>query len=188
MDLTKVKDTFCSYCGTRYAQPLHYPRKCANAACGVEVWANPIPVSVVLIPVLHGGRTGILVIRRGIEPRRGLLAIVGGFVEEQETWQAAGAREAKEESGVTIDPAGLQPFWFTSTEPRPNRVLLFSVAATLHSNELPPFQADHEATERGLVFGPQGLAQVFSFPLHVQAAERFFQSHNIVGSHDFVAL
>lgn len=189
---SKVKDAFCSYCGTAFPPPLRYPRRCPSASCGVEIWANPIPVAVVLVPVLHTldgvERTGLLVVRRAIEPRRGLLALVGGFVEEQETWQAAGAREIREEAGVTIDPTQLSPFWYTSTEPRPNRVLLFSVAAPLSAAGLPPFPQNAEASERGLVFGPEGLAEVFAFPLHVKAAERYFAAHGQSGPHRFVSV
>lgn len=187
---TKIKDSFCSYCGTAFTPPLRYPRRCPSESCGMDVWANPIPVAVVLVPVqtVREGveRTGLLVVRRAIEPRRGRLVPVGGFVEEQETWQAAGAREVFEEAGVTIDPAGLTPLWYTSTEPRPNRVLLFSVAKTLQAATLPPFPQNVEASERGLVFGPAGLADVFAFPLHVQAAERYFAAHGQSGPHDFM--
>lgn len=185
---SRIKDTFCSYCGTAFATTRSYPRTCANPDCGVQIWANPIPVAVVLQPIQHGDRTGLLVVRRAIEPRRGLLVLVGGFVEEQETWQSAGAREVFEEAGLQIDASGLSPFWYTSTEPRPNRVLLFSTASPLPSSELPPFPANVEASERGLVFGPQGLAEVFAFPLHARAAERYFLMKGIVGAHDFVAL
>jgi len=183
-----IRDSYCSYCGTAYPQPLRYPRKCVSSACGMEVWANPIPVAVVLLPILHQGRTGLLVVRRAIEPRRGRLALVGGFVEEQETWQAAAAREVREEAAVSIDPNRLEPFFFTSTEPRPNRVLLFATAAPLSIDSLPPFQENSEVSERGLVFGPAGLAEVFAFPLHAQAAERFFTGRGIVGGHDYIPL
>lgn len=184
----RIKDRFCSYCGTAFATPLVYPRTCPNPDCGVQIWANPIPVAVVLQPILHNDRTGLLVVRRAIEPRRGFLALVGGFVEEQETWQAAGAREVFEEAGLRVDAGGLSPFWYTSTEPRPNRVLLFSTAAALSNADLPNFPSNAEASERGVVFGPQGLADVFAFPLHARAAERYFASQGITGGHDFIAL
>jgi len=184
----RIKDAFCSYCGTAFPTPLVYPRTCPSPACGVQIWANPIPVAVVLQPIVHGERTGLLVVRRAIEPRRGLLALVGGFVEEQETWQAAGAREVFEEAGLRIEASGLSPFWYTSTEPRPNRVLLFSAATPLPASALPSFPANAEASERGLVFGPAGLADVFAFPLHARAAERYFAAQGITGAHDFVAI
>jgi len=94
---------------------------------------DPIPVSVMLLPVVTGDRTGLLVVRRSIEPRLGKLALVGGFLEEQETWAEGAVREVREETGVVISPNTLAPFWFTSTEPRPNRVLLFSTAQPVAS-------------------------------------------------------
>jgi hypothetical protein len=54
-------DSFCNACGARFANVDHYPRSCE--ACGVQVWANPIPVAVTLVPVSFGARTGLLVVR-----------------------------------------------------------------------------------------------------------------------------
>jgi 8-oxo-dGTP diphosphatase len=73
-----IRDQFCSACGTAYVAREAYPRRCPEPACGLEVWANPIPVAVTLVPVIDGARTGLLVVRRGIEPGRGRLALVGG--------------------------------------------------------------------------------------------------------------
>lgn len=180
-----TRDTFCSYCGTRY-EAAGYPRTCAS--CKVQVWANPIPVSVVLLPVEKDGRTGLLVVRRGIAPGLGKLALVGGFLEEHETWSEGGARELREETGVRLDAKKLTPFWFTSTEPRPNRVLLFSVAEPVVASALDPFTPDHETTERGLVFGAKGLEDVFAFPLHAEAVRRFFASTGREGAHDYAVI
>jgi ADP-ribose pyrophosphatase YjhB (NUDIX family) len=177
-----ARDTFCSFCGTPYASTDRYPRTCAK--CGVQVWANPIPVSVVLLPVVDGARTGLLVIRRGIEPGLGKLALVGGFLEEHETWAEGGARELHEETGAVVDPATLSPFWFTSTAPRPNRVLLFSLAEPVPASGVAPFAPDHETTERGLIYGARGLEEVFAFPLHAEAARRYFGARGIDAAHD----
>lgn len=182
--MTLARDTFCSFCGTAYEPPLRYPRTCTS--CKTQVWANPIPVSVVLVPVMKSGKTGLLVVRRDIEPGKGKLAIAGGFLEDHETWQVGGAREVSEETGVTIDPAMLTPLWFTSSAPRPNRVLLFSVAAPLNASALGTYERDHETSERGLVFGPDGLDDIFAFPLHAEAARRFFAERGITGDHGFV--
>lgn len=182
--MTLVRDTFCSFCGTAHQAPLQYPRTCTG--CKTQIWANPIPVSVVLVPVLREGKTGLLVVRRDIEPRKGKLAIVGGFLEEHETWQVGGAREVREETGVVVDAAKLTAFWFVSTEPRPNRVLLFSVAEPLDVSALGPYVRDKETSERGLVFGPGGLDDIFAFPLHAEAARRFFADRGLTGAHDYV--
>ena len=178
-----ARDSFCSFCGTAFTPPLAYPRTCAS--CKTQIWSNPIPVSVVLVPVVKDGRTGLLTIRRAIEPQIGKLAIVGGFLEDHETWAQGGAREVREETGVTIDPKTLTPFWFTSTEPKPNRVLLFSVATPIDASALGTFTPDHETSERGLIFGPGSLEEIFAFPLHIQAAARFFAERAIVGAHSY---
>lgn len=153
----------------------------------MTIWANPIPVSVVLQPVDDGGRVGLLVVRRSIEPKKGLLALVGGFLEEHETWQVGGAREIREETGVDIEATGLEPFWFTSTEPKPNRVLLFSLARPIEASSMPPFTASNETSERGLIYGPGRLSEVFAFPLHVEAARRFFVARGVTAEHDYQA-
>lgn len=177
------RDLFCSRCGRAYEEVRAYPRNCGG--CGLQVWANPLPVSVVLVPVEHEGDTGLLVVRRAIEPRLGLLALVGGFLEDHETWQEGGAREVKEETGAVIDPATLTPLCFISSAPRPNRVLLFSVATPLPSAALPPFALSPETSERGLVYGPTGLDEVFAFPLHVDAARRYFADRQVDRPHDY---
>ena len=170
-----TKDTFCSHCGTKFEPPLAYPRTCAQ--CMTTIWANPIPVAVVLVPIVRGARTGLLVVRRGIEPGKGKLALVGGFVEEHESWQVGGAREVREEVGVEIAASRIEPFYFVSTEPRPNRVLLFSIAPAIEESALAPFVPNAETMERTVVFAEDGYAD-FAFPLHAEAARRFFDSRS----------
>lgn len=179
------RDTFCSTCGARYPEPLSYPRTCAS--CRAQVWANPIPVCVALVPIVDDARTGLLVIRRAIPPGVGKLALVGGFLEAHEAWQDGCAREVREETGLEIDPTGLAPLHFASSAPRPDRVLLFALARAMPASALPPWQPGTETSERGLVFGPGGLDEECAFPLHAAAARRFFAERGIEGSHRFVA-
>lgn len=174
-----TRDTFCSFCGTAYEAPLTYPRRCAK--CQVSVWSNPLPVSVVLLPVAHALGEGLLVVRRSIEPKKGLLALTGGFLEDHETWQQGGVREVREETLVLVEPSSLTPFWFTSTEPKPNRVLLFSVARGIEAAAMPAFVPSSETSERGLVFGPEGLETLFAFGLHVEAVRRYFSARGVTG-------
>lgn len=178
-----MRDSFCSFCGAAYPPPLAYPRACPS--CKTKVWSNPIPVSVVLLPVRHALGEGLLVVRRSIEPKKGLLALTGGFLEDHETWQQGGAREVREETGVVIDPATLSSFWFTSTAPKPNRVLLFSVARPIDASVMPAFAVSNETTERGLIFGPDGLEGIFAFDLHVAAMQRYFAASGITGPHRY---
>jgi len=183
--MPRVRDTFCSFCGTKYPEPLVYPRTCAS--CSTQVWSNPVPVCVVLVQVADGERTGLLTIRRAIPPGIGKLALVGGFLEDHESWQAGGAREVREETGVEIDGSKLEPLSYASSSPKPNRVLLFSLAPVIPVSALPPFQTDSETSERGLVYGPDGLDEAFAFSLHVEAARRYFADRSIRGAHGFAA-
>jgi ADP-ribose pyrophosphatase YjhB (NUDIX family) len=181
--MKRARDSFCSSCGTGFPDLRGYPRRCP--ACGAETWANPIPISIVLLPIHHRGTTGLLVVRRDIEPHRGHLALVGGFVEEHETWQAAGARDMREEAGVRVDPDSLETFWFASSRPYPSRVLLFSLAPPIASGDLAPFAPCGAASERGAIFGCAGLSELFAFPLHVEAVELYFEGR---GSADYTPL
>ena len=179
-----MRDAYCSHCGASFGGVTTYPRTCTK--CSTTLWANPIPVSVVLVPVKKNGAEGLLCVRRSIEPKKGLLALTGGFLEEHETWQQGGAREVREETQVLVEPASLTAFWFTSTQPKPNRVLLFSLAPALEAaTALRPFQPTNETSERGLVFGPEGLDALFAFDLHVEAMRRYFSSRGISGGHRY---
>ena len=179
------RDTYCNYCGAKYPEPLRYPRTCP--ACEAQVWANPIPVSVVIVPILDGARTGVLVVRRAIPPGVGMLALPGGFLEAHESWQVGGAREVREETGISIEPATLEPLWWASSTPVPNRVMLFGVAAPLALAALPPFVANSETQERGVIFGPEGLDPAFVFSTHIEAARRYFSRAQIAGPLTFEA-
>lgn len=177
-----VRDSFCSFCGAAHVSRT-YPRTCPG--CGTTIWANPIPVVVVLAPVEHEGRRGLLVVRRGIEPARGKLALVGGFLEEHERWQEGAAREVREETAVILEPSTIEPFYYVSTEPKPNRVLLFSIAAPL-TGALPPHVPNAETAERGIIFGLEGLEDEFGFALHLEAARRYLGREGLVGPHGYV--
>jgi len=177
-----MRNAFCSHCGAKLDETASYPRTCAG--CGVQTWANPFPVTVVLLPITSGERTGLLVVRRAIPPI-GALALVGGFVEAHESWQACGARELREEANVVIDPAELAPTWFASSAPRPDHLLVFGTAPPLAAAELPPFRANSEALERGIIFGPGDAAGQLGFPLHAEAAQRYFAARGTTGPLDF---
>ena len=68
------------------------------ATCGYILYLNPKLVACTL-PVLDGK---LLLIRRGIEPGRGLWTIPGGYVDLGESTQEAAVRETLEEAGVEV--------------------------------------------------------------------------------------
>lgn len=157
----------CSWCGAAFPPAVRqgWPRTCP--ACQNTTWRNPLPVTVVLLPV----EAGLLLVRRAIPPAVGKLALPGGFVNHGESWQAAGAREVYEETGIRIDSASLHEFAVHST-PDGNNVLIFGLAAAVKKADLPEFVANEEVSERLLAFSPCDLA----FPLHAQVMQQYFAS------------
>ena len=77
-------------------------------------------------------------------------------------------------------------FDIASSEPRPDRLLVFATTAPLSADRLPRFEPVDETLARGVVFGPGGLDQVFAFSLHTAAARRWFTAQGITGDHDHV--
>ena len=127
-------------------------------------FVNPLPVTIVLVPVDEG----LLLVRRNIEPHKGKLALPGGYIDLGESWQEAGAREVLEETGIVIDPAGIQLVTVYSAPD--GTIIIVSQATPLHSAALPDFVLNEEATERGFISEPQDLA----WPLHTQAVAAYF--------------
>lgn len=96
------KHSHCSYCGNKFEKP-EWPRTCVS--CNNISYVNPLPVVALVVPVLYEEHaTGVLTVRRKQNPESGKLALCGGYMELGETWQEAGARELKEETGIIVDP------------------------------------------------------------------------------------
>ena len=125
-----------------------------------------MPVAVLLLPI--DGR-GLLLVRRTQEPQAGHWSLPGGFIENGESWQDAGARELFEETGFTVDPAGIRLF---DTRSAPDGTLLvFGLAPPQLSERLPKFRASPETSEAMIVQGPRELA----FSTHTETANRYWK-------------
>lgn len=154
--------SFCSFCGVAFMPNQNWPRLCG--ACGSTTYRNPLPVSVVLLPV----DDGLLTVRRAIEPRLGQLALPGGFINYGESWQAAGAREVFEETGITLDAAAISDFRVRSAPD--GTLLVFGLAPALRASDLPSFVPNQETAELVVLRQVEPLA----FPLHTDAAAAYF--------------
>ncbi len=160
----------CSYCGTQWPEGLGWPRICAN--CGETTWSNPLPVAVVLQPVSYpDGQTGVVVIRRDIEPYRGELALPGGFIETGESWREAAVRELWEETGLTA-PAHEVTLFDVHSSYNGFTLLVFGALPTRPVGALPPSAPTTEATEWFPVTEPTRLC----FPTHTKALADFLRN------------
>lgn len=162
MDQKYAKNSHCSYCGQPFPDHLSYPRRCGF--CGNTTYQNPLPVAVVLIPV----DDGLLLVRRAIPPRQGSLALPGGFINVNESWQQAGAREVWEETGLQTAPDAIRLYAVHSAPD--GTVLIFGLTESVRKAELPPFMPNDEVQELVIATAPVELA----FPLHNEVAARFW--------------
>ena len=99
-----MKMTHCVACGNSHDQD-QFPKKCAG--CQHEMFVNPIPVVILLVPVLN---KGVLIQKRGISPGLGQMALISGYVDNGETPEQAAIREAQEECGLKINSATFRGF------------------------------------------------------------------------------
>jgi ADP-ribose pyrophosphatase YjhB (NUDIX family) len=90
---------FCPRCGA--ATIDHRSKKLiVCASCGLELYFNPC--AAVAAIVLDAGNR-VLLVRRAREPARGKLVFPGGFVDDDETAEAALRRELREETNLEVE-------------------------------------------------------------------------------------
>jgi ADP-ribose pyrophosphatase YjhB (NUDIX family) len=88
---------FCPHCGAENPSPGDIPFKCA--ACGFANFFGPVAAVGGLI-INQGGE--LLLVRRARDPGKGLWGLPGGFVDRQETAEAALLREIEEETRLVV--------------------------------------------------------------------------------------
>ena len=87
--------TYCTRCAGELDHSGRHP---LCTACGRTHHRDPkVGVGVV---VVQAGR--LLLVRRGVEPGRGLWALPAGYVDAGEDPREAAAREAQEETGLAV--------------------------------------------------------------------------------------
>jgi ADP-ribose pyrophosphatase YjhB (NUDIX family) len=168
-----MRNPYCTRCGTAFTAEA-YLRTCPG--CGETTWDNPLPVAVTLVPVRAAGATGpggtgIVVVRRGIEPGYGELALPGGFMEVGESWREAAARELREETTIAADPATVRLFDLFSS-PTGHRLIVVAVVPPRDSADLPPMVPNDETLEWLVLPGPRDLV----FDTHTAALAAYFAS------------
>ena len=173
---------FCQSCGGLVVTGPDGHKSCGQ--CGRDIFENPIPVVVALVPVRDQDRIGLLVLRRGIEPGRGKLALPGGFLE-MEAWQSGLSREVEEETRLVLGPDVWSPFGFASSEPQPNRLLAFATCPAVPAADIPEFTPSEETEALGLVFNPDQLDALMAFPLHLAQIQAWFAHHGGTGPAGF---
>ncbi len=86
---------YCPKCKGELEKHEEYLR-CLS--CGEKLYINPTP-GVSVLPIKNGK---VLLSRRGIDPWKGELDTIGGFMKPKESAEEAGLRESLEETGLVV--------------------------------------------------------------------------------------
>lgn len=90
---------FCPMCGSRNIQTLINGRKWLCPDCSFDLYNNTASAVGIII---HNEENEVLFEVRAKDPRKGYLALPGGFTNADESAEAAAARECMEETGIAI--------------------------------------------------------------------------------------
>lgn len=88
---------YCTQCKSELVLSGDYP-KCTS--CNITYYKNSKPTAGIL-PIKDGK---VLLSKRAIAPHKGEIDIIGGFLENGENPKDGIKREAKEETGLDIEP------------------------------------------------------------------------------------
>lgn len=156
---------YCSTCGAKTeARVIGRQRLSVCDACDRIFFRNPKVVVTALIE--DQGR--VLLVRRDIEPGRGLWGLPGGFVDWDEHPEQAMVRECREEIAVRVEPLELLGVEHVLTDDE--GIVILPYRARLVSGE--PVAAD-EVQQVGW-FSPDALPPL-AFSSHRKVLQRWSQ-------------
>lgn len=117
---------FCPVCGggleARRFKPTE-PERLVCTACGFVLYLDP---KIAVGTIIDDGESGIVLVRRAIEPGYGKWVFPGGYVDRGEDVLEAAVREAREESGLDVRLEGLVNIY---SYPRHTPILIVYAAA-----------------------------------------------------------
>jgi ADP-ribose pyrophosphatase YjhB (NUDIX family) len=121
--MTPTDFRFCPRCSQPLLEREAFGRlRPACAACGFVYFRDPKVAAAVLLS--DNGR--VLLIRRAVDPGRGLWALPAGFVEIGELPDEAAAREALEETGLHVAIGDLLRIRLMTNPAKPGLLLTYS--------------------------------------------------------------
>jgi ADP-ribose pyrophosphatase YjhB (NUDIX family) len=157
----------CSACGGELVmRDIDGRPRAVCTSCSAISYVNPIPASAVV--VVEDGK--ILLVRRAIEPKKGLWSLPAGFIEIDETVRECAVREAKEETGLDVELDGIVDVVTVFDDPR-YVCLLVVFAGHAVGGELAP---GDDAAEAG-TFGLDELPPI-AFKNHRRIIENVLRS------------
>jgi hydroxymethylpyrimidine/phosphomethylpyrimidine kinase len=155
---------FCAVCGTALGREPGDSGHLSCTSCGSVHYRNPLPATALL--VMDGGK--LMLVKRAVEPGRGLLSLPGGFMETGETPLECGARELLEETGLVLREASL--FALESDETVYGGIMLAAYEVTSWSGI--PLPGDDASA---IVWVTPGRAPALAFRAHDRLVARLME-------------
>lgn len=132
---------YCPSCGSVVEMRLSYGReRPVCPGCGYIRFSDP----KVAVAVVIGDERGVLLVRRAIDPGKGLWSFPAGYVDRGEVLELAAAREVEEELRVPVELRGLVGVYSNQDNP----VVLVVYSGTLGAGEIRP--DEEEVSEVGV--------------------------------------
>ncbi len=123
--MSVISFRFCPLCRTALERhPVEGLERQVCPDCGWIRYLNPIPCSAALV---RDDQDGILLVKRGVEPGKGLWGLPSGFIELEETPESACLRELEEETGLEGEIMSLIGV-YTQESARYKRVIIIGYA------------------------------------------------------------
>jgi 8-oxo-dGTP diphosphatase len=105
----------CSRCGGELVtRDIEGRARSVCTSCSAVSYVNPVPASAVVI--VQEGK--ILLVKRAIEPKKGLWSLPAGFIEIDETARECAVREVSEETGLHVELDGIVDVASVFDDPR----------------------------------------------------------------------
>jgi ADP-ribose pyrophosphatase YjhB (NUDIX family) len=142
---------YCPYCRTELVSrpiPTDGPVRKVCPACKFIQWGNSKPTASGIVTDEQGRA---LLVRRGIEPFKGMWDIPGGFLEASEHPEDGVVREIFEETGLRVRPVRLIGVYMDTYGPPPSEDTLNFYYECRVTDDLAPAPAD-DVTETGWFF------------------------------------
>jgi ADP-ribose pyrophosphatase YjhB (NUDIX family) len=158
---------FCSQCGAKLEKKVVEDRERLHCpACGFVQYLNPVPAAAVTI--VQEGR--ILLVKRAVEPKKGLWSLPAGFVEIDESVEQCAVREVKEETNLDVQLTGLLAVYSVFDDPR------YICLLVIYSGKITggTLQCGDDASDAQ--FFPSSALPEFAWTVHRRAAHLAFQN------------
>lgn len=171
------KNSHCSFCSERFPGDVTFPHCCTS--CNNFTYTPPVTCVMLLLSILREEdcATGVLLIRRLGEPMIGGLALPGGYLDPNESFEQAAVRELVEETGVEIKAKDAS--YLANRLATDGNMLVFMTASINEKDlNLSKFKPNKEVSELVIYWDKDHGKVDICFPTHDEIIKEHFFTVN----------